>query len=56
MSLRRKAPSNISPSERAFEKYKPRGLLIIFWNFMVFNLEKMMLSVLHKELQYAEYN
>ena len=30
ISLRRYAPPNISPSKRAFEKYKSRGL---FWEF-----------------------
>ena len=30
ISLRRKAPPNISPSKRVFEKYKPRGLFSEF--------------------------
>ena len=30
ISLRRQAPSNISPSKEAFEKYKPRGLFSEF--------------------------
>ena len=31
ISLRRKAPPKISPSKRAFEKYKPRGLFTEFY-------------------------
>ena len=30
--LRRQAPPKISPSKRAFEKYKPRGLLLEFYS------------------------
>ena len=31
ISLHRYAPPNISPSVRAFEKYKPRGLFLEFY-------------------------
>ena len=32
ISLRRWAPSNISPPKRAFEKYKPQGLFSAFYS------------------------
>ena len=38
ISLPRKAPPNISPSKRAFEKYKPRGLFSEFYGLQLFHL------------------
>ena len=35
ISLRRWAPPNVSPSKRAFEKYKPRGLFSEFYGVFI---------------------
>ena len=35
ISLRRKTYPNISPSKRAFEKYKPRGLFSEFYGIQI---------------------
>ena len=44
--LRIKAPPKISPSKRAFEKYKPRGLFLEFYGIILyyFSLITMMIS------------
>ena len=35
ISLHKLAPLNISPSKRAFEKYKPQGLFSEFYGILI---------------------